>query len=367
MLRKNAAEILFPASVVLFMTFSLPVFSLGGPGIAGGSSHKKIGKAGKQITDGKTEKEGGGEESTYDDNIESAVLHFKKGVDFYEEGNINAALAEFLKSYEFVPNVELRYNIGICYLETGKLVEALDQFRKYIEEEGDGLPWDTRKEVECVIAEIMNKIGYLLLECDEADAGLEIDGFHEYRTPLNDTLALVLGLHVIIIKKPGFETYKKEFFISSGEITVLKVHLKPVEGHVKKGKKPKRWLWAALGAGSLLGAAAGASGIVALIKKNDMIKAVDDCTKTMTRNDCPKAYKLQDEGESWKLATNILATAAATAAITGMILFILDKPRSIEKEPNGMKVKGDGGTNACYTVFITGGSSGLGMGAVIKY
>jgi len=288
-----------------------------------------------------------------DPAIDEAVGHFKKGVAFFNEEDYGAALVEFLKSYELHANWALRYNIGICYMETGKIVEALDAFTAYLEEGKGSVPGDRRSEVEALIEEIEGKIGRVDVACSEDGATVVVDDFIEATTPLEKPLTLTAGIHTIVVKKPGFEPFRKEFTLVSGETRTLTIELAavaaapppvaqpPVEaaapdagaGHEPVAKpppkavKPKRWLWAGLGAGAALAAAAAVTGGLALKKRNDMRDAAGACDATMTRSDCPDAYAYQDEARSLVIATNVLWGVAGAAALTGLVLFIVDKPK----------------------------------------
>lgn len=322
-----------------------------------------------------------------DPGLKDAVKHFEKGVGFFNEENYGAALVEFLKSYELHPNWALRYNIGICYLETGKSVKALDHFKNYLEEGKDEIPGERRSEVEEWIREIESKAGQLVLEVSEKEATVILDELNRYTTPIENSLPLMAGFHILEVKKPGFETFKSEITLASGEKKVLSIKLRPlqsppsqaeVEGkeekkekEKKKPERPKRWLWAGLGAGMALGAVAAITGGLAIKKRNDMRDAADGCNATMTHNDCPDAYTYQDQARNLVIATNVLWGIAGAAAATGLILFILDKPKAVEEETPGKKKKDPGGKGAKNIVIVPGistaGSTYVGMHALTSF
>jgi hypothetical protein len=317
----------------------------------------KAAKGSKARVDKKGKKGKDKGDENLDPTMKKAIDHFQKGVTFFNEENYGAALAEFLESFEIAPNFELRYNIGVCYLESGKPVEALEEFEKYIEEGGKNIPASVKKDVQKMMGEISAKIGTLVVECSEKDAQIVVDEVRKYNLPLDEPLRLKAGMHVVVVKKAGFEKYARELSVASGEQKVLKVTLEPVKqaepvtivkyetvgkGGEKdrKPKKPLRWLWFTLGTAGAIGAAAGVTGGLALKKQQDMEDAVDGCTNTLTRDACPEAYSARDDGKKLMLAANILAGAAGAAAVAGMILFILDKPKvQGEKKPEKAEVE----------------------------
>lgn len=306
---------------------------------------------------GNKEKEAGdkGEEETQaaDPKVKKAIGHFGKGVEFFHEEHFSAALVEFLKSYELKPHWAVRFNIGVCYMETGDVVKAFEHLRQYLEEGGGDIPPERTSEVEGMIAKLEGKIGYLVLQCSEADATIRLDEFQEYKTPVEEPIALHAGFHTVSISKPGFKDFKKKVSVASGEKKVLdvtllsvetggksedpKIEVKPEIIKEKKLKKPKRWLWAGLGAGLALGAGAAITGGMSLKKKNDMQDTADACPSTMTRDACPDAYDYQDQARSLQIATDILWGTALAASAVGIILFIFDKPKPDKKKSTEKK------------------------------
>lgn len=341
---------------VLFITFSLPVISpaetktIASPGKekAGKKKTSKKDLHKSKIVDDKNNKEGAAAE----DSLKEAILHFEKGVEFFHDGDMDAALVEFLKAYELSSKWELLYNIGVCHKETGRTVEAHAKLRKYLEEGGEQIPSDRRSEVEKMIAKLGEKIGYLVLECNEVDAVFILDEFHEYKTPVKEAIAVTAGFHTILVEKLEFQQFKKKVAVTGGEKKVIKVTLKPVRTAVpavekepvykvekvekdakkKQLRKPKRWLWAGLGAGLALGAGAAITGGLALKKKEDMKSAAGDCDNTTSSEHCPGAYTYRDQAKSLLIAADILWGTAAAAAAAGIILFIFDKPKPDKKE-----------------------------------
>jgi tetratricopeptide (TPR) repeat protein len=298
-------------------------------------------------------KAGGKKGQAKDPKMEEAVSRFETAVSFFDQKNYGAALAEFLESYALVPNDALLYNIGVCYYETGKYTAALEAFDKFLAWSGDGIEAKVKAKVETFKAKIDGKIGFLVVKCGQEGAVLEVDGGSGRLLPLDDPVPLDPGIHAIAVYKAGFETHREEFTVASKKTVVLDVTLEAVEKKEKagkaaapppaeekkekaKGKKPLRWLALALGGGGALGAAGVVMGGLTYKTKKDFDKAGRACTSTMTRADCPKVYDLSDKGKAYQISADVLLGAAAAVAITGMILFILDKPRGAEKKPGSV-------------------------------
>jgi hypothetical protein len=333
-------------SVIIVVALSLLVSGLRGTPVF----------AGEGATTGDAEKEA-------DPKLEEAIEHFQKGVAFFDEENVGAALVEFLKSYELAPTWKLLYNIGICYKKVGKLVKGLETLQEYLKVGGKDVPEDRRQQVEEIIKELEGKIGFLMVECSEKEAKIELDEFVTYMSPLDEPIQLTSGIHKLVVSKAGFETFKQEVTVASEESKVLKVALKPLPaatvvggGGAAKPKKPLRWLWAALGSGLGLGVGAAISGGLALKYRGEMNDEADRCPSTMTRDDCPKAYDARDSARRAALGADILMGCAIGFAAVGLILFAVDRPKPagekpVDKKKGGKKDDEGKGKKASHLIF----------------
>ncbi len=330
--------------------------------------------AGTEPTDAEPAKE-------IDSNTEKAIKHFKKGVKFFEKSKFEAALVEFLKSHELKPNWALRYNIGVCYEETGHPVSALDQFNLYLVEGGDKVPGDRRTEVEQHIEDLEQEMGFLVFDIGEEDAQILVDDFRRFTTPFVDPVPVEAGFHTIEVRKEGFEVYRAKVTVTSGEEVTHKVELvekeeggsdepftweevTPPEGPGQDARRPLTGIWIGLGAGGGLAIAAASTGGAVLSTKKKMDKAADACESTMTREDCPAAYRHQDTAEGLKIATNVLWGVAGAAAITGLIVYLASKPAPPESPGPAEPVSTD---VSVYPVISPGENAMIGIEALIKF
>lgn len=280
--------------------------------------------------------------------MQEAMEHFDKGVTFFDREDYEAAVVEFLKSHELSKHWAVRYNIGICYAETGRPVEAAKEFRLYLEEGGKKIGKIRRAEIEKLIAKLEERIGYLVIEVDVVGATVIIDGVGRYETPFTSLIPVKTGFHAIEVSKGGYADFKTETSVASGEEKVVTVELEPVpvysgggaggEAGGSAGDGPKtnlRGLWVALAAGGALAAGAGVSGTMTLVNEKKMHDEADSCEDTSTPEACPRAWDLEDKAKKWQLATNVLWGAAGAAALTGIIILIVDGTR---KEKSSEKV-----------------------------
>lgn len=95
----------------------------------------------------------------YADETQDARVHFRKGALAYTQGEVTSALAEFQLAFALKPSFKIRYNIGQCLMELGRLDEAYEMFIVYLVEGGESVDPERRAEVTATLEEIRRKLG----------------------------------------------------------------------------------------------------------------------------------------------------------------------------------------------------------------
>lgn len=272
-----------------------------------------------------------------------AGQHFGKGVELYNSGNYEAALAEFLESYRLKPIWQVKYNVAVCYKATNRYKKSLQEFHGYLEEGGEKIPAEKRDNVKKMMKEVEGKLGKLIFCCNLGRIEVIINDVDTFEISSGQEIYLDTGLHKVEVRKKGFKNFVDKVVVVSGKTEKIVVKLEPLPTEkvpaekaeaAEKGKEKKKkimkqrkreplWLWIGLGSGGALAAGAVVSGIVVLRKKQKMENEVDICPITMQRGDCPKAYDYLDEARGWKLACNLLIAGAVVTAGTGLAMYFI--------------------------------------------
>ncbi len=283
-----------------------------------------------------------------------AIEHFQNGVEFFEKENFEAAVAEFLKSHELVPAWELRYNIGICFEELGRPAKALHWLTTYLEKGGGEVPQERLYEVQSLIEELVDKVGYIELTVTPDDATVLMDG-KAAGWISGKPLHADPGVRKIVVLKDGFTTFETSVTLASGDVEKLDVELSKAvtEASVQEDATPPEppeppvpakpehdpgitlsWTGLAIGGGTAaaLAVAAGITGGLVLARRDDMLDAAALCEATTSRDTCPAAYDLQQRASSLKIATNVLWAMAGAALVTGVILLVTGAPKMRKEE-----------------------------------
>jgi tetratricopeptide (TPR) repeat protein len=160
---------------------------------------------------------------------EEAKLHYQQGVALFKEENYKMALAEFVKSYELKANWKLKLNIGICYYNLNRFVQAKQVLEEYITEGGSELEADKQAKAEGLLEQIAKVIAEVKVEANVSGATVFIDDKEVATTPMDKAVTLEAGLYSLRVEADGYKPYEKDISLAGGDQKVLDISL------VKKG------------------------------------------------------------------------------------------------------------------------------------
>ncbi len=86
---------------------------------------------------------------------DQARLHFRQGMEYFEQEKYDEALKEYDKAYELLPLPGFLFNIGQCYRNQNQYQKAIDSFRLYLEKKPDA---NNRQAIEKLINELQIQI-----------------------------------------------------------------------------------------------------------------------------------------------------------------------------------------------------------------
>ena len=181
-----------PNAIILVAAFFLLVGNLSGPAFA---QKKKSGE---------------------DEAAKEAKQRFAKGVEFFNNGEFAAALAEFHWAYEVSPHYMVLFNIGRCYAKIGKHIEAFDYFEKYLKEAGDKIPDNRKEEVRKELDALKKIIAYLDVTVNVKGSEITIGGKVFGTYPLKEKIKVEPGPHTMSVSADGYKSSSKDIVVPSG-------------------------------------------------------------------------------------------------------------------------------------------------------
>ena len=169
-------------------------------------------------------KKGGAE----DEASKEAKQRFVKGVEFFNNGEYAAALAEFHWAYEVSPHYMVLFNIGRCYAKIGKHIEAIGYFEKYLEEAGDKIPKKRKEEVRKELDALIKIIAYLEVEVNVKGAEIMITGKIVGTYPLEEKVKVEPGPHTVSVSAEGYKSTSRDVVVASGATMTVDFELEEI-------------------------------------------------------------------------------------------------------------------------------------------
>jgi len=156
-----------------------------------------------------------------------ARQRFDEGVRLFEKGENAAAMAEFKRAYDLIPNVVVLYNIGLVDAAMDRPVDALDALDKALAEP-KGLSPAQVQRAQQTRAEQSARVAEVVVVTDKP-AVVEIDGVDAGRTPLDHPLRVASGTHVVSVLAPGFLPARREITLAGRTTETVAFTLLPTE------------------------------------------------------------------------------------------------------------------------------------------
>jgi hypothetical protein len=178
-----------------------------------------------------------------DANLEEAKVHFQQGVALFNDGNFNAALAEFQAAYRLRPSSGVLYNIGLTQKALFRYAESIESLEKYLAESQSLAP-ERRAEVTQLVVEMKALLADVTVRVEPAGAAILLDGRTVGTAPLAKPLGIAAGSHVLEVHADGHTPQRKELMITAGVPLSLefKLQLIPKSGKVRISARPENAL-----------------------------------------------------------------------------------------------------------------------------
>lgn len=157
------------------------------------------------------------------DKRAEAKRHFDQGVALYNDGNFNAALAEFRAAYQLAPSSALLYNIGLTQKSLFRYNDAIESLERYVAEEPRLQP-ARRAEVQQLVTEMKALLAQVTIEVTPPGAGISLDGRAVGTAPMKP-YGIAAGGHVIEATLEGYRPARREIIVSAGVPLSVKLRL----------------------------------------------------------------------------------------------------------------------------------------------
>ncbi|WP_394849906.1 PEGA domain-containing protein [Pendulispora brunnea] len=280
------------------------------------------------------------EEATPANKLESARLHYERGVELFNEEAYEAALVEFQRAYTLSPSYKVLYNMGKLHKALKDFAAAQRDFTRYLEEGKSEIAASRRAEVQKELTLLEARVARVEVSSPTKGADVSVDDVVVGKTPLTYSIVVNPGRRKITVSKEGYAPASKVVEVVGSDS--MAVELRPVNLSVsapdqgpEKDYAPRNRAivsWAATGA---LAAGAGVFAYLASQKSSDL----DDLKGQTQQN-----RNAIDDAHSAMRRDAVIADILGGAAIVGagLSIYFTVKAVQADSEPESSKTPAAG-------------------------
>lgn len=155
-----------------------------------------------------------------------AKEEFRKGVGFFEAGDLERALLFFRRSHEIFPSKQNTTNAALVLDRLGRHDEAIELYEEVIGKFQGELSEAERAEVPQILAGLRAKVGELRINAS-VEGAVVIDGVPRGRTAPTPLLVLA-GRHRVRVLKDGYEPFEAQVSVEAGGRASVEATLAPL-------------------------------------------------------------------------------------------------------------------------------------------
>lgn len=259
-----------------------------------------------------------------------AATRFERGLELYNDGALDAALAEFERAYELTLDSRVLYNIGYVQTQRHRYVEAIEAFERYLK--GSDVTENRRAQVLAELEKLRGRTGQLSLESNVTGAAVIVNGVSVGTVPLTGPIPVNPGVCEVRLEKTGYSPAREILTIAGGDTPRLTVTLKPVGAEalgpvVPDPAAPPRTrynytpFWVSAVSAVALGGGTAVMGVLALNKQSELEAELAD-----PPSDAGAVEALRQDGKTFAAVADGLAVATIVAGGLG-IYFLIDPPK----------------------------------------
>lgn len=258
---------------------------------------------------------------------QEASKHFRRGVELFQEAAYRAALVEFQRAYQILPDHRLHYNLGQTKLQLQDYLGATQSYEVYLLEGGAAVKAARRQEVERQLELLRGRVARLAIETSRDGVKVFVDDQLVGRSPMAETVPVNVGRHRVVARADDGAQATKVVDVAGGDLLELRLEVaKVVVQAAVAGAQDDLWstmkrmsVVSMIGGGVMIGGAAAAAVISG--------GAQDDFDSAVSGGDIDAAMGHRDRAGAAALATDVLGFTGIALATTGVVLWFVDKAK----------------------------------------
>ena len=160
---------------------------------------------------------------------EEAKAHFHMGVNFYKQGDFQAALVEFKRAQEASPHYKVLFNLGQTALELQDYAGALKYLHDYLEQGGAEITADRKAEVDAMLSKLKKLVAQLKISVNVDGADIFVDNAKVGTSPLMGPVMVSAGRVKVTALKAGMQLDERNVDVAAGELGDVTLSLSPAQ------------------------------------------------------------------------------------------------------------------------------------------
>jgi len=158
---------------------------------------------------------------------EQAHQCFQRGLELFQEGDLDGATVEFRRAYDLAANFRILFNLGQVAADRHDYAVALDWFARYLKEGAGRIPGQRRHGVEEEMAKLRQRVGRLDVVAPTVEAEILVDDEVVGRSPLAVPLTVNVGRRRVATRTKEGVSEPKFVDVPSGELVVVEFKQSP--------------------------------------------------------------------------------------------------------------------------------------------
>ncbi len=277
----------------------------------------------------------------HDAKSDEASQRFKSGVASYKDKDFTAALVDFKRAYELLPNYNVLYNLGQTARELKDYAAALSAFERYLRDGGAKISPARRKEVSAAVDDLRKRVGKITLKNLVDGTEIAVDDLPVGVSPLAEPMVVNAGRHKLSVTASGYAPLQRMVDVASMEEATVSLELVKIETAAPRveppppeKKGPPLFVWGALAGTAALTVGASVTGGLAVAAHGSLKTALG----TFPGNPATISAA-QSKTRTFAEATDVLGGFAVAGAAATVVLYVM-APRLAEKVTVGVSPAG---------------------------
>ena len=152
---------------------------------------------------------------------------YDEGVDAADKGQWSIAYDRFKASYELVPRIHTLFNLACAQSQTGRLVEASENYRKFMRDSNTAAHADLRAQATSQLELLERQLAHLTIDVSNLEPGdaLAVDDIDLPAAVLRQAIPMNPGPHVTRVQRGSQVIASRAITLSSGAAESVRIEL----------------------------------------------------------------------------------------------------------------------------------------------